>query len=160
MAVRARRNASYFPPATTYRDAVDRAVQEPGPPLTYRRFAGRRGRREFATSDATNGDRPVHRSESPACMHRSAGRSTRGRYRAAKHEERRRRGAGRGPHHGHGVEDRGRGGDTVEEGDTVVILESMKMEMPVEAEDEGTVRAILVEEGQSVSEGDALVELE
>ena len=30
-------------------------------------------------------------------------------------------------------------GDTVEEGDTVVILESMKMEMPVEAEDEGRV---------------------
>jgi acetyl-CoA carboxylase biotin carboxyl carrier protein len=50
-------------------------------------------------------------------------------------------------------------GDTVEEGDTVVILESMKMEMPVEAEDEGTVSAILVEEGQSVSEGDPLVEL-
>ena len=51
-------------------------------------------------------------------------------------------------------------GDTVEEGDTVVILESMKMEMPVEAEDDGTVKAILVEEGQSVSEGDPLVELE
>jgi acetyl-CoA carboxylase biotin carboxyl carrier protein len=51
-------------------------------------------------------------------------------------------------------------GDRVDEGDTVVILESMKMEMPVEAEDEGTVKAILVEEGQSVSEGDALVELE
>jgi acetyl-CoA carboxylase biotin carboxyl carrier protein len=51
-------------------------------------------------------------------------------------------------------------GDTVEEGDTVVVLESMKMEMPVEAEDEGTVRAILVEEGQAVSEGDTLVELE
>ena len=51
-------------------------------------------------------------------------------------------------------------GDSVEEGDTVVILESMKMEMPVEAEDEGTVRAILVEEGQSVSEGDPLVELD
>ena len=48
----------------------------------------------------------------------------------------------------------------VEEGDTVVILESMKMEMPVEAEDEGTVAEILVEEGQSVSEGDALVVLE
>ena len=31
-------------------------------------------------------------------------------------------------------------GDTVEEGDTVVILESMKMEMPVEAEDEGRSR--------------------
>jgi acetyl-CoA carboxylase biotin carboxyl carrier protein len=51
-------------------------------------------------------------------------------------------------------------GDTVEEGDTVVILESMKMEMPVEAEDEGTVSRILVEEGQSVSEGEPLVELE
>jgi acetyl-CoA carboxylase biotin carboxyl carrier protein len=51
-------------------------------------------------------------------------------------------------------------GDTVEEGDTVAILESMKMEMPVEAEDAGTVKAILVEEGQAVSEGDALVVLE
>ena len=51
-------------------------------------------------------------------------------------------------------------GDTVEEGDTVVILESMKMEMPVEAEDEGTVKEILVSEGQSVSEGDTLVVLE
>ena len=51
-------------------------------------------------------------------------------------------------------------GDSVEEGDTVVILESMKMEMPVEAEDEGTVAKIVVEEGQSVSEGDTLVVLE
>ena len=51
-------------------------------------------------------------------------------------------------------------GDTIEEGDTVVILESMKMEMPVEAEDDGTVKEILVEEGQSVSEGDPLVVLE
>ena len=51
-------------------------------------------------------------------------------------------------------------GDTVEEGDTVMILESMKMEMPVEAEDEGTVKEILVEEGESVSEGDPLVVLE
>ena len=51
-------------------------------------------------------------------------------------------------------------GDTVEEGDTVVVLESMKMEMPVEAEDEGTVAEILCEEGQAVSEGDTLVVLE
>ena len=51
-------------------------------------------------------------------------------------------------------------GDTVQEGDTVLILESMKMEMPVEAEDPGTVKRILVEEGQSVSEGDSLVVLE
>jgi acetyl-CoA carboxylase biotin carboxyl carrier protein len=51
-------------------------------------------------------------------------------------------------------------GDSVAEGDAVVILESMKMEMPVEAEDPGVVKAILCSEGQSVSEGDALVVLE
>jgi acetyl-CoA carboxylase biotin carboxyl carrier protein len=51
-------------------------------------------------------------------------------------------------------------GDTVDEGDTVVILESMKMEMPVEAEDPGVVKEIRVAEGQSVSEGDTLVVLE
>jgi acetyl-CoA carboxylase biotin carboxyl carrier protein len=51
-------------------------------------------------------------------------------------------------------------GDRVEEGDTVVILESMKMEMPVEAEDSGAVKEILCEEGQAVSEGDVLVVLE
>ena len=51
-------------------------------------------------------------------------------------------------------------GDTVEEGDTVVILESMKMEMPVEAEDGGVVKEVKVEEGVSVKEGDVLVVLE
>ena len=51
-------------------------------------------------------------------------------------------------------------GDEVDEGDTVVILESMKMEMPVEAEDAGTVKEIRCEEGQSVHEGDVLVVLE
>ena len=51
-------------------------------------------------------------------------------------------------------------GDQVEDGDTVVILESMKMEMPVEAEDPGKVAEIRCEEGQSVSEGDVLVVLE
>ena len=50
-------------------------------------------------------------------------------------------------------------GDTVEEGDAVVILESMKMEMPVEAEDAGTVTEIRCEEGQAVNEGDTLVVL-
>ena len=50
-------------------------------------------------------------------------------------------------------------GDTVEEGDTVVILESMKMEMPVEAEDEGTVKEIHVTEGQAVTEGQPIVTL-
>ena len=51
-------------------------------------------------------------------------------------------------------------GDRVAEGDEVVIIESMKMEMPVEAEDPGTVTEIRVEEGQAVSEGDVLVVLE
>ena len=51
-------------------------------------------------------------------------------------------------------------GQEVAEGDTLVILESMKMEMPVESEDEGVVKEIRCEEGQSVSEGDVLVVLE
>jgi acetyl-CoA carboxylase biotin carboxyl carrier protein len=51
-------------------------------------------------------------------------------------------------------------GDSVQEGDTVVILESMKMEMPVEAEDPGVVTEIRCHEGQSVSEGDTLVVLD
>ncbi len=51
-------------------------------------------------------------------------------------------------------------GDTIDEGDTVVILESMKMEMPVEAEDPGVVKEIRCQEGQAVSEGDTLVVLE
>ncbi|MGZ5337088.1 MAG: acetyl-CoA carboxylase biotin carboxyl carrier protein subunit [Solirubrobacterales bacterium] len=51
-------------------------------------------------------------------------------------------------------------GDEVSEGDTVAILESMKMEMPVEADDDGKVAEIRCEEGQSVSEGDVLVVLE
>ncbi|HEY8625138.1 MAG TPA: biotin/lipoyl-binding carrier protein [Solirubrobacteraceae bacterium] len=51
-------------------------------------------------------------------------------------------------------------GDNVQEGDTVVILESMKMEMPVEAEDPGVVSEIRCQEGQSVSEGDTLVVLD
>ena len=51
-------------------------------------------------------------------------------------------------------------GDSIEAGETVVILESMKMEMPVEAEDPGTVKEILCEEGQAVNEGDTLVVLE
>ena len=51
-------------------------------------------------------------------------------------------------------------GDRVQEGDTVVVLESMKMEMPVEAEDPGTVAEIRCAEGQAVDEGDVLVVLE
>ena len=51
-------------------------------------------------------------------------------------------------------------GDEVSDGDTVVILESMKMEIPVESEDDGVVKEIRCEEGQAVKEGDVLLVLE
>ena len=51
-------------------------------------------------------------------------------------------------------------GDTVHEGDAVVILESMKMEMPVEAEASGVVGEVRCVEGQAVSEGDVLIVLD
>ena len=50
-------------------------------------------------------------------------------------------------------------GDKVEEGTTVAILESMKMEMPVESEEEGEVVEILIVEGQPVTEGAPLMNL-
>lgn len=50
-------------------------------------------------------------------------------------------------------------GDKVEEGTVVVILESMKMEMPVEAEEEGVVAKVLVAENDAVTEGAPLIEL-
>lgn len=48
-------------------------------------------------------------------------------------------------------------GDTVTEGQTCVILESMKMEMPVEAPSSGKVEKINCAEGQAVNEGDVLL---
>ncbi|MCC6525586.1 MAG: acetyl-CoA carboxylase biotin carboxyl carrier protein subunit [Polyangiaceae bacterium] len=51
-------------------------------------------------------------------------------------------------------------GDRVEEGTVVAILESMKMEMPVEAEDAGVVTAIHTSEGAPVKEGEPLVTLD
>jgi acetyl-CoA carboxylase biotin carboxyl carrier protein len=50
-------------------------------------------------------------------------------------------------------------GEQVAEGQVCVILESMKMEMPVEAPHAGSVEVIHVTEGQAVSEGDVLVTL-
>ncbi|MHB1614135.1 MAG: biotin/lipoyl-binding carrier protein [Actinomycetes bacterium] len=44
-------------------------------------------------------------------------------------------------------------GDTVAEGDTLVVLESMKMEIPVLAEGDGTVLELRVQEGDVVQEG-------
>jgi acetyl-CoA carboxylase biotin carboxyl carrier protein len=50
-------------------------------------------------------------------------------------------------------------GQAVNAGDTLVILESMKMEMPVEATEGGTVKEIRCKETQAVNEGDVLVVL-
>ena len=47
-------------------------------------------------------------------------------------------------------------GDDVEEGQTLCILESMKMEIPVEATSSGTVSAVNVSEGGVVQEGDVI----
>ncbi len=50
-------------------------------------------------------------------------------------------------------------GDDVTEGQTCVILESMKMEMPVESPAAGKVAAVLAKEGASIEEGAPLLEL-
>ena len=50
-------------------------------------------------------------------------------------------------------------GDKVSAGDVLVILESMKMEMPVEAPEDGKVAEVRCKEGQPVSEGEILVVL-
>ena len=47
-------------------------------------------------------------------------------------------------------------GDQVDDGDTLVILESMKMEIPVLAEGSGTVTKLYVAEGDVVQEGDPI----
>jgi acetyl-CoA carboxylase biotin carboxyl carrier protein len=51
-------------------------------------------------------------------------------------------------------------GDAVSAGDPVIVLESMKMEIPVEAPRAGVVKEILVTEGQTVQEGDTIAVLE
>lgn len=51
-------------------------------------------------------------------------------------------------------------GDGVRAGQTLVVLESMKMEMPVDAPESGKVGQILVAEGDAVEEGDVMVRLD
>jgi acetyl-CoA carboxylase biotin carboxyl carrier protein len=51
-------------------------------------------------------------------------------------------------------------GQKVSAGDVLVILESMKMEMPIEAPDAGMVKEIRCQPAQSVDEGDVLVVLD
>ena len=48
-------------------------------------------------------------------------------------------------------------GDTVKNGDTVVVLEAMKMQNNIEAECDGTVTSVLVNTGDTVMEGAALI---
>ena len=51
-------------------------------------------------------------------------------------------------------------GEAVAAGDVLVILESMKMEMPIEAPEAGKVAEVRCREGQAVSEGEVLVVLQ
>jgi acetyl-CoA carboxylase biotin carboxyl carrier protein len=51
-------------------------------------------------------------------------------------------------------------GDEVEVGQDVIVLESMKMEIPLQAEAAGKVTTVHVEEGQFVNEGDVLLVME
>jgi acetyl-CoA carboxylase biotin carboxyl carrier protein len=51
-------------------------------------------------------------------------------------------------------------GDTVDDGDTLVILESMKMEIPVMAEGAGKLARLAVAEGDVIQEGDLIAVIE
>lgn len=51
-------------------------------------------------------------------------------------------------------------GEEVEGDDVLMILESMKMEIPVLATEDGVVQEIKVEEGQTIKDGDVAVVLE
>jgi acetyl-CoA carboxylase biotin carboxyl carrier protein len=51
-------------------------------------------------------------------------------------------------------------GESVADGDTLVILESMKMEIPVLAEEAGTLTRLAVAEGDVVQEGDLIAVIE
>ena len=51
-------------------------------------------------------------------------------------------------------------GQSVSAGDTLVILESMKTEIPIESPRDGVVREVRVVEGGRISEGDVIVVLD
>ena len=51
-------------------------------------------------------------------------------------------------------------GEQVAEDEPIVILESMKMEIPVSVSEAGTVKEILVKEGETVTEGSVVVRVE
>jgi acetyl-CoA carboxylase biotin carboxyl carrier protein len=51
-------------------------------------------------------------------------------------------------------------GDKLEEDDTILIMESMKMEIPVTAPKDGTLKEILVEEGEAIPEGETVATID
>jgi acetyl-CoA carboxylase biotin carboxyl carrier protein len=51
-------------------------------------------------------------------------------------------------------------GDEVEEDQDLVILESMKMEIPIATDFDGTVKEVKINEGDFVNEGDVLIVIE
>lgn len=51
-------------------------------------------------------------------------------------------------------------GEKVEKNQDVAILESMKMEIPLQTEREGTVKAIKVDEGEFINEGETILVIE
>lgn len=51
-------------------------------------------------------------------------------------------------------------GDSVEEDEPVIMLESMKMQIPIAAPERGTVAEILVAEGETVTEGSVVARIE
>jgi biotin carboxyl carrier protein len=69
-------------------------------------------------------------------------------------------GAIRAPLPGKVVSVKCKAGDTVKTGDTVLVLESMKMENAIQAPKSGTVKEVSVAEGQTVALGDILFVIE
>ena len=51
-------------------------------------------------------------------------------------------------------------GQTVQEDDPILLIESMKMEIPVVATEPGVIASILVQEGSAVAEGDVVAVLD
>ncbi|MBO0999521.1 acetyl-CoA carboxylase biotin carboxyl carrier protein subunit [Bacillus sp. SD075] len=51
-------------------------------------------------------------------------------------------------------------GQSVTDGQDIIILESMKMEIPIAAEETGTIKELKVNEGDFVNEGDVLAVIE
>jgi len=49
-------------------------------------------------------------------------------------------------------------GDKIKKGETLVVIEAMKMENSIKAKADGTVKSIHIETGRSVEKGDRLVE--